>query len=91
MGNLRRIDDDWINQPGVENLPIFDIPLDRVIIDELHLLMRITDRLEEGLIRDLDYLDEVSSYFILNIYQNLLLILTPTISDYFILLCTLII
>ena len=69
MGNLRRIDDDWINQPGVENLPIFDIPLDRVIIDELHLLMRITDRLEEGLIRELDYLDEVSSY-LFNWFKN---------------------
>ena len=28
---------------GVKNLPLLEIPLDHVIIDELHLLLRITD------------------------------------------------
>ena len=34
-----------------KNKPLFDIELDHVILDELHLMMRVTDRLTENLIK----------------------------------------
>lgn len=35
-----------------KNKPLFDIELDHVILDELHLMMRVTDRLTENLIKE---------------------------------------
>ena len=61
VGRKRVIDEQWLSQPGVEQWPIFGtgVDIDNYVIDELHLLMRITDRLEEGLIGELQSLDEV--------------------------------
>lgn len=49
----RRVDSSWPKQPGCHSAPFFHIPIDNVILDELHLMLRITDRLEEGLILDI--------------------------------------
>lgn len=32
--------------------PLFDIDLDHVVLDELHLMMRISDRLTENIIKE---------------------------------------
>ena len=49
----RRVDSSWPKQPGCHSAPFFKISIDNVILDELHLMLRITDRLEEGLILDI--------------------------------------
>ena len=49
----------WHKSPGCQSPPLFSIPLDHVVIDELHMLLRVTDRLEKGLIYDMIYWDEV--------------------------------
>ena len=41
-------------------MPLFSIPLDHIVVDELHLLLRITDRLEKGLIMAAISNDEVN-------------------------------
>ena len=41
-----------LNKFSVINKPLFNIELDHVILDELHLMMRITDRLTENLITE---------------------------------------
>lgn len=41
------------NQPGCNSDPFFQIPIDNVVLDELHLMLRITDKLEQGLILDI--------------------------------------
>ena len=46
----RRIDGTWASQPGCKGQPLFNVPLENVITDELHLLLCITDRLEHGII-----------------------------------------
>ena len=56
----RRLGPQWHKQPGCKNLPMFDIPLDKVLFDELHLLLRIMDRLEYGLIMNALEKDEVN-------------------------------
>ena len=38
----------WIKDPGCQNQPLFNIPPDNVVFDELHLMLRVTDRLEQG-------------------------------------------
>ena len=50
----------WKKDPGCREQPLFTIPIDHVIVDELHLLLRITDRLEAGLIYQVLDWDEVS-------------------------------
>lgn len=57
----RGMDDAWSKQPGCHSAPLFSIPLTNIILDELHLMLRITDRLEEGLIHDVLKWDEVSN------------------------------
>lgn len=54
----RKLSDHWHSDPGCVHMPLFCIPLDHVIIDELHLMLRITDRLEKGLIMSAVYYDE---------------------------------
>ena len=57
----RTLDDAWSRQPGCHSSPMFKIPLRNVVLDELHLMLRITDRLEEGLIFDILKWDTVSN------------------------------
>lgn len=56
----RHLDSAWSRQPGCHSSPLFKIPLHNVVLDELHLMLRITDRLEEGLILDILKWDTVS-------------------------------
>ncbi|KAJ7371103.1 hypothetical protein OS493_027791 [Desmophyllum pertusum] len=56
----RTVDTTWSKQPGCHSAPFFDIPIENVILDELHLMLRITDRLEQGLIFDILEWDTVS-------------------------------
>ena len=56
---VRKLDSTWSTQPGCRSDPFFDIKLENVVIDELHLMLRVTDRLEEGLIKDIIQWDEV--------------------------------
>ena len=49
----------WHSDPGCTHLPLFSITLDHVVVDELHLLLRITDQLEKGLIMAAISNDEV--------------------------------
>ena len=58
----RKLDSSWSKQPGCHADPFFKVPLDNVILDELHLMLRITDRLEEGLIFDIMKWDSVSRW-----------------------------
>ena len=55
----RKLGPDWYKQPGCQHQPIFNIPLDNVMIDELHLMLRVMDRLEIGLIFEVLDRDEV--------------------------------
>ena len=57
---LRVVDSSWSKQPGCYSAPFFKIPIENVILDELHLMLRVTDRLEEGLILDIIKWDAVS-------------------------------
>ena len=34
----RKIDSTWASQPGCKGDPLFNVPLENVLIDELHLL-----------------------------------------------------
>ena len=43
----------WSNQPGCNSDPFFQIPIDNVVLDELHLMLRITHKVEQGLILDI--------------------------------------
>ena len=56
----RKVDDTWSKQPGCHSAPFFYIQIDNVVLDELHLMLRVTDRLEEGLILDIINWDAVS-------------------------------
>ena len=56
----RLLHSQWKKDPGCREQPLFTIPIDHVIVDELHLLLRITDRLEAGLIYQVLDWDEVS-------------------------------
>ena len=58
----RKLDSSWSKQPGCHAEPFFKVPLDNVILDELHLMSRITDRREEGLILDIMKWDSVSTW-----------------------------
>ena len=61
--NMKRVlGPDWYKQPGCQHQPLFKIPLDNIIIDELHLMLRVVDRLETGLILEVLDWDEVESF-----------------------------
>lgn len=49
---------DWYKQPGCQSQPLFDIPLSHIVIDELDLMLRVMDRLEQGLILEVVDWDE---------------------------------
>lgn len=50
----------WHKDPGCRDSPLLNIPVDHIVIDELHLLLRITDRLLEGLVQVCTLWDDVS-------------------------------
>lgn len=55
----RKMGPDWYKQPGCQSQPLFDIPLSHIVIDELDLMLRVMDRLEQGLILEVVDWDEV--------------------------------
>lgn len=55
----RKLSQDWYKQPGCQHHLIFDIPLENIITDELHLMLRVMDRPETGLIIEVVDWDEV--------------------------------
>ncbi|XP_068707879.1 uncharacterized protein [Montipora foliosa] len=57
----RKVCDDWHKQPGCHSQPFLKLPLENIVVDELHLMLRVTDRLEEGLILDIMKWDEVEN------------------------------
>ena len=59
VGSPRRIENGRLTGPGTVHDILFSVDLERVVIDEMHLLGRIMDRLEDGLIHDVWHLDEV--------------------------------
>ncbi|PFX16151.1 hypothetical protein AWC38_SpisGene19579 [Stylophora pistillata] len=58
----RTIIKSWSKQTGCHSDPFFQIPIDNVVLDELHLMLRITDRLEQGLILDILKWDTDDNY-----------------------------
>lgn len=56
----RTIERSWSNQPGCHSDPFFQIPIENFVLDEIHVMLRITDKLEQGLILDLLKWDTVS-------------------------------
>ena len=62
-GMRRKLGPDyWRRHPGCQHQPLFKIAPDNIIIDELHLMLRITDRLEQGLILEVIDRDEVCGH-----------------------------
>lgn len=57
---MRIVEASWSKQPGCHAEPLFTIPVNNVVLDELHLMLRVTDRLEEGLIYDINKWDTVN-------------------------------
>ena len=49
----------WHKDPGCQHQPLFEIPPKDIKIDEMHLMLRVTDRLEQGLILEVIGWDEV--------------------------------
>lgn len=56
----RKMGPHWYKQPACHSQPLFDISLDHIMIDELHLMLRVMDRLEQGLILEVVDWDEVT-------------------------------
>ena len=57
----RRMCPDWHKLPGCHSQPFFNFLLNHVVVDELHLMLRVTDCLEEGLIMGIINWDEVQN------------------------------
>ena len=58
----RKFGPHWIKDPGCQNQPLFNIPTDNVVLDELYLMLRVTDRLEQGLILEVIDWDEMCNF-----------------------------
>ena len=56
----RKLNPEWYKDPGCRAQPLFDIPLERVMIDELHMFLWVTDILEKGIIYEVINWDEVT-------------------------------
>ena len=56
----RKFGPHWPRDAGCQNQPLFNIHLEDVVLDELHLMLRVTDRLEKGLILEVIDWDQVS-------------------------------
>lgn len=54
----RTLSNDWHKQPGCHSQPFFKVSLGNIGFDELHLMLRVMDTLEEGLLRDIMKWDE---------------------------------
>ena len=63
----RKFGPNWTRDPGCQNQSLFNIHLEDTVLDELHLMLRVTDRLEKGLILEVIDWDQESDY-IYNIY-----------------------
>ncbi|XP_066923203.1 uncharacterized protein [Clytia hemisphaerica] len=58
-GKKRKIDAKWSKQRGCKDDPILEnVPIEHYCVDELHLLLRVTDRLEDGLFHSILDMDE---------------------------------
>ena len=55
---------DWQKSAGSQDQPLFKIPLENIIIYELHLVLRVTDRLEDGLNFEVIDRDELHCMFL---------------------------
>lgn len=53
----------WSRNPGCQYLSLFNISPEKIVIDELHLVLRITERLELGLILEVLDWDEVCDFY----------------------------
>lgn len=60
----RTLGPDWLKSSGSQDQPLFKIPLENIIIDELHLVLRVTDRLEDGLNLEVIDRDELHCMFL---------------------------
>ena len=60
----RKLGPEWHKQPGCQHQPFFNIPLENIVIDELHLMLRVMDRLQTGLILEVIDWDEVKDFFL---------------------------
>ncbi|XP_078347604.1 uncharacterized protein LOC144632757 [Oculina patagonica] len=58
----RKFGPNWTRAPGCQNQPLFNIPLEDIVLDELHLMLRVTDRLEKGLILEVIDWDQAENY-----------------------------
>ncbi|KAK3710028.1 hypothetical protein QZH41_012418, partial [Actinostola sp. cb2023] len=58
----RVLHDNWPKDDGCNTTPLFQIPVDPVAFDELHMLLRVTDRLETGLILDMEHWDQKDAF-----------------------------
>lgn len=56
---LRKLHPNWHKDPGCLHEPIFNVSPQNIVVDELHCLLRVTDKLEKGLIFAMVSLDEV--------------------------------
>lgn len=60
QGKKRVIDKNWKKKPGCKNDPILkDVPIEKYCVDELHLMLRVTDRLEDGMFHNILDIDVV--------------------------------
>ena len=57
----RTVDGNWRRQPGCVHDPLFTIPVEKIILDELHMFLRVMDRLEYGVVMNAIEKDQVMS------------------------------
>ena len=56
----RNLSQHWHKDPGCKFQPLLNIELDHVVVGEPHCLLRVTDRLQEGVINACVWWDTVS-------------------------------
>ena len=79
----RIVCDDWHEQPGCHSQPFFKLPLENIVVDELHFMLQVTDRLEEGLIMDIMNWDEVNKCYLRKFSHSDIIFLKSQKSLYF--------
>ena len=62
LENIKKLYQSKSNNLGCINKPLLDIALDHVVPDELHLLLRVTDRLLENIIEEVMEKDSVNDF-----------------------------
>ena len=60
----RNLGPNWAKEPGCKSKPLFKIEPDHVVFDELHMFLRIMDRMENGLVMEVLDWDEVKKNYI---------------------------